>query len=89
MRITSKGQVTIPQDVRERAGLMPGTDVEFKVGAGGVVRLVKTKAGGRKKTRGQELVARLRGRGDFGMSTDDVVALMRGAAADEGGPRRK
>ena len=30
MRITAKGQVTIPREVRERAGLMPGTDVEFE-----------------------------------------------------------
>lgn len=88
MRITSKGQVTIPQDVRERAGLMPGTDVEFKIEAGGAVRLVKAKAGGRKKTRGQELAARLRGRGDFAMTTDEVMALMRGPAA-EAGPRRR
>ena len=45
MRITAKGQVTIPQEVRERAGLMPGTDVEFELEAG-VVRLVKTTRGG-------------------------------------------
>ncbi len=44
MRITSTGQVTIPQDVRESAGLMPGTDVAFEIEAG-VVRWVKTSAG--------------------------------------------
>jgi AbrB family looped-hinge helix DNA binding protein len=82
MRITAKGQVTIPQDVRERAGLMPGTDVEFKMEAG-VVHLVKTTSGGR-KTRGQKLVEGLRARGDFKMTTDEVIALMRGPAADEG-----
>jgi AbrB family looped-hinge helix DNA binding protein len=82
MRITSKGQVTIPQDVRERAGLMPGTDVAFEVETG-FVRLVKVKAGGR-PTRGQQLVESLRGRGDFKMTTDEIVALMRGPAADEG-----
>jgi AbrB family looped-hinge helix DNA binding protein len=31
MRITSKGQVTIPQDIRERIGLLPDTEVEFEV----------------------------------------------------------
>ena len=41
MRITSKGQVTIPQAVRERTGLMPNTDVEFIV-EGDDVRVVKT-----------------------------------------------
>ncbi len=83
MRITSKGQVTIPQEVRERSGLMPGTDVEFVIEAG-VVRLVKATSGGRRRTRGQKLVEGLRGRGDFKMSTDEIVALMRGPAADEG-----
>jgi len=52
MRITAKGQVTIPQEVRQRAGLMPGTDVEFEIDAGGV-RLVKTKRAGPRKTRGE------------------------------------
>ena len=83
MRITSKGQVTIPQDVRERTGLMPGTDVEFEIEAG-VVRLVKAARRGGRRTRGQKLVEGLRGRGDFRMSTDEIVALMRGPTADEG-----
>jgi AbrB family looped-hinge helix DNA binding protein len=83
MRITAKGQVTIPRDVRERAGLMPGTDVQFELEAG-VVRLVKATRGGDRKTRGQKLVEGLRGRGDFHLSTDEIVALMRGPAADEG-----
>ena len=77
MRITAKGQVTIPQDVRERAGLMPGTDVAFEIKAG-VVRLVKTTRAGPRKTRGQKLVDRLRGGGDFKMTTDEIMALTRG-----------
>jgi AbrB family looped-hinge helix DNA binding protein len=83
MRITAKGQVTIPREVRERAGLMPGTDVEFEI-EGGVVRLVKANPRAGRRTRGQKLVERLRGRGDFKMTTDEVVALMRGPPADEG-----
>ena len=82
MRITAKGQVTIPQDVRERAGLMPGTDVEFEIRAG-VVRLRKAAGGARRRTRGQKLVESLRAQGDFKMTTDEVVALMRGPPADE------
>ncbi|MHB8868605.1 MAG: AbrB/MazE/SpoVT family DNA-binding domain-containing protein [Thermoleophilia bacterium] len=31
MRITTKGQVTIPQDIRERFGLLPHTEVRFQV----------------------------------------------------------
>ena len=40
MKITIKGQVTIPQDIRERHGLLPGTEVHF-VDDGDEVRLVK------------------------------------------------
>jgi len=83
MRITAKGQVTIPRDIRERAGLMPGTDVAFELKAG-VVRVVKTKRGAGRKTRGQRLVESLRGQGDFKMSADEIIALMRGPPADEG-----
>lgn len=40
MRITVKGQVTIPQDMRETAGLRPGTEVNFVIGDDGVVRVL-------------------------------------------------
>ena len=81
MRITARGQVTIPQDVRERAGLMPGTDVSFESDASGV-RLVKVGPGQGRKSRGEKLVEQLRGGGAFGMTTDEVLALMRGPRAD-------
>ncbi len=82
MRVSEKGQVTIPKNIRERAGLMPGTDVEFEL-KGGVVCLIKTERRTGRKTRGQKLVERLRGRGDFKMSTDEIIALMRGPPADD------
>lgn len=34
-KITSKGQVTIPKDVRERLGLRPGDEIEFVEDCGG------------------------------------------------------
>ena len=40
MRITSKGQVTIPQEIREHAGLLPNTEVEFIID-GDLVLLVQ------------------------------------------------
>ena len=83
MRITAKGQVTIPQAVRERAGLMPGADVEFEIDDGDV-RLVKAQRKTGRKTRGQRLVEHLRGAGDFRMTTDEIIALMRGPPADQG-----
>ena len=45
MRITAKGQVSIPQEVPERAGLMPGTDFDFEIEAG-IVRPLTSAACG-------------------------------------------
>ena len=75
MRITSKGQVTIPAEIRERAGLLPYTEVEFEFD-GKVVRIVRAKVRN-KDSRGTRLVAHLRGRGDIAMSTDAIMALTR------------
>ena len=78
MRITSKGQVTIPQDIRERAGFMPNTEVDF-VWDGDLVYLVKSSERGRRPTRGQRAVAALRAHGaGITMSTDEIMALTRG-----------
>ena len=77
MRITSKGQVTIPQDIREQMGLLPNTEVEFMVD-GDAVRLVKA-AVSRRPTRGARLIAHLeRSRGTLTMTTEEIMALTRG-----------
>jgi AbrB family looped-hinge helix DNA binding protein len=76
MRITSKGQVTIPADIRERAGLLPHTEVEFEMDEG-VVRIVRVQSR-TGQGRGGRLVAHLKGRGDVAMSTDAIMALTRG-----------
>ncbi|MGI8839943.1 MAG: AbrB/MazE/SpoVT family DNA-binding domain-containing protein [Caulobacteraceae bacterium] len=74
MRVTSKGQVTIPAEIRERAGLLPHTDVDFQFD-GNVVRLVRADID--KRGRGARVVAHLRGRGDVAMSTEEIMALTR------------
>ena len=38
-KVTSKGQVTIPQSVRRHLGLVAGDHVDFAIGDDGVVRL--------------------------------------------------
>jgi antitoxin PrlF len=76
MRITSKGQVTIPQDIRDELGLLPNTEVTFEV-VDGEARLRKARRGTR--SRGQGVVARLRGvRPSNKLTTDEIMALMRG-----------
>jgi len=74
MRVTAKGQVTIPIDLRDALGISAGTEVEFERDHD---RIVMRKAQGR-PTRGDQIAARLRGRGDVCMSTDEIVALTRG-----------
>ena len=75
MRITSKGQVTIPADVREQAGLLPNTEVEISVRRGVVVLRKAKKSPPR---RGRRLIALLRGKGTRRLSTDEIMALTRG-----------
>lgn len=74
MRITTKGQVTIPQDIREHFGLLPHTKVRFQVD-GDRVYLEKEPGG---STRGIELVRHLTGRATVGLTTDEILALARG-----------
>ena len=76
MRITSKGQVTIPVRIREKAGLLPNTEVDFLYDGRGV-RLVRARPKDKAATRGRRVVQHLRGRGDVAMSTDEIMALTR------------
>ena len=74
MRITSKGQVTIPAEIREKAGLLPGTEVEFGLERGKAV--IKKVAGSRR--RGRRLIEAMKSKGTVRMSTDQIMALTRG-----------
>lgn len=73
MRITSRGQVTIPKAIRRRFGLLPGTEVEFVVKRN-AIHLVKTP---KHPTRGEAIVRRLTGTSTLRMSTDEILALTR------------
>lgn len=74
MRITSKGQVTIPQQVRREVGLEPGDEVTIDV-HDGVVRIVPASG---HAGRGARIVDALLGRGDVTLPTDGILALTRG-----------
>ena len=75
VRITSKGQVTIPQHLRERYGLMPETEVEFVEVSGDVVL---RRAGPQSADRAQRIVDRMVGAGRGTMSADEIIAISRG-----------
>jgi antitoxin PrlF len=74
MRITSKGQVTIPLEIREKMGFLPDTEVEFVMDGNGVC-LKKIE---RQSRRSRSLIARLRGKGTVRMTTDEIMTLTRG-----------
>lgn len=74
MRVTEKGQVTIPKELRDALGIGAGTEVEFERRKDALV-VRKAKRG---TTRGTRLVDGMRGRGDVTMTTDEIMALTRG-----------
>jgi AbrB family looped-hinge helix DNA binding protein len=76
MQITSKGQVTIPQHVRNRLGLLPNTEVEFEL-AGDHARIRKAKRATGSGLRASRALEALRGTADARMSTDEIMALTR------------
>ncbi len=73
MRVTQKGQVTIPKHLRDALGIGAGSEIEFeRIDDTIVVRKV-----GERSTPGRHLVERLRGRGDVRLTTDEIVGLTR------------
>jgi AbrB family looped-hinge helix DNA binding protein len=75
--LNSKGQLTIPAQLRVKYGLQPGDEVEV-VEVDGTLQIVRTEGA---ESRGQRLVRRLRGSATgqevTGMSTDQIMALLR------------
>ncbi|MBB6465402.1 AbrB/MazE/SpoVT family DNA-binding domain-containing protein [Aminobacter carboxidus] len=81
MRVTSKGQVTIPRDLRETFGIAANSEVIFGI-EGGKITIVPKDDIGRLADRERldrflAVLDRLEGTGDQAMSADDVMALTR------------
>jgi antitoxin PrlF len=74
MRVTSKGQVTIPLEIRDKLGLEASSEVEFELLPDGKVCLTKADKPDRRRT----LVRKMRGRATAGLSTDEIMKLTRG-----------
>ena len=71
--VTTKGQVTIPKAVREHLGIGAGSKVEFQMGPDGNVILVPQNV-----ERPPSRFEKLRGHAGPGLSTDEIMALLRG-----------
>jgi AbrB family looped-hinge helix DNA binding protein len=83
VRINSKGQVTIPADIRAKAGLTPNTEVDFILD-GTEVRIVP-RGKAKTPTRGQLAVEKLHGSAtqSLGMSVDEYLDMIRDRDPDE------
>lgn len=82
MRVTSKGQVTIPKHLRQRTGIGPGTEVEFAKRGDDLV-LRKKKGGSKRQAAGRDeefeaYLEEVSGTLDLGMSTDEFMEFLRG-----------
>ena len=76
MRITSKGQVTIPLPIRRKLGLLPDTEVEFELDRDAV--RIRKATGPREQDRGRALIEHMRGRGTRRITTEEIMKLTRG-----------
>lgn len=74
MRVTSKGQVTIPQAVREKLRLLPGVEVEFQITKHGV--LLKKAEG--EESFGKKVIEHMRNKTSVSMTTNEIMKLTRG-----------
>ena len=70
--VTSKGQITLPKWVRDLLEIAPGSAIDFERAADGRIVLVKAKAQAEPSR-----LARLRGHAGKGLSTDEIIAMLR------------
>ena len=84
--LTIKGQVTIPKRVRDYLGLSPGDKVRFEYTEDGAVRIMPPREPAQGKGRKPSRFAALRGTRKTGMSTDEIMNLLRGYDDDAGDP---
>jgi AbrB family looped-hinge helix DNA binding protein len=73
MRVTTKGQVTIPQEIREKLGITPAVEIDF-IEEKNKVYLVKRKGNPKKAHKFSKLI----GIANVKMTTDEIMALTRG-----------
>lgn len=73
--LTSKGQVTIPKQIRDALHLTPGSSVDFAVNRDGDVVLHKANA---RPSRKPDRFEAARGKADVKWRTDDLMSLLRG-----------
>ena len=94
MRVTSKGQVTIPKQIREKLGVKPGDEVGFREEGQAVILENADMKNGKEESRrrvqkAQALAAQMLRDGrlePLGMSVDEYVDMIRGYSEDADDP---
>lgn len=84
MRVTEKGQVTIPKEIRDHLGIHPGSEVDF-VASGKGALLIKSDADTHEERtrRFMEWARSVEGTLDTGgMTTDEYMIWLRGERDD-------
>ncbi len=71
MRVTQKGQITIPLAVRRALGIEPGSEVDFELDDAGARLVVDGEQAAHE-------ITRMRGAGEGDLTTDEILALTRG-----------
>ena len=72
--LTSKGQVTIPKQIRDALNMAPGCSVQFAVNRDGDVVIHKV---GARTSRKPDRFEAARGKADVNWRTDELMALLR------------
>ncbi len=73
--LTSKGQATIPEQIRDALELAPGCSVDFAVNRDGEVVIHKV---GARPSRKRDRFEAVRGKADVKWRTDQLMSLLRG-----------
>jgi AbrB family looped-hinge helix DNA binding protein len=72
MKISPNGQITIPPDIQEKLGLLPGTEIQLEV-IGDILQIRKPTT----LSRGKQLIAAIRGKATSRLTTNDIMQATR------------
>ena len=85
MRVTEKGQVTIPKDIRDRLGIVPGSEVDFVADEKGARLIVVSGGQSLEPQDFESWINSVSGTFDTnGMTTDEYMEWLRGPRDDLG-----
>ncbi|GAA0527027.1 AbrB family looped-hinge helix DNA binding protein [Rhizomicrobium palustre] len=81
--ITSEGQITLPEELRDKAGIKPGDEVEITLGATGALVIQKPEAKRKSMDEYRQRLLEVANRGIIsGITTDEIMEMTRGYSED-------